>query len=311
MDKKEVNVEKSAEIKNFWNILADMYEDHAENVTLQSSMTLYSITKVKNAKKVCEVGVASGLASRMYIAELMPKGAAYFASDISDKMIQVFRQRFETSDFSQNPKLKVKYLESSDMYDCDKLVEEMGEDIERKIFVAEANNENLPYPDNYFDCYIANLSLMIVNDHRNQISEAYRVLQQGGIAGFTVWGRKENSKFFRFLPDILEKLELSKPVPGAKSQFDLNNQEVLVQDFKDAGFSFVKSYYSVTNTLFNSVEEFLEFFNFTGYKTLISQQSEEKQKLFYTTVHEEYETLFGQDTLAPLTWEILVVIVKK
>ena len=56
----------------------------------------------------------------------------------------------------------------------------------------KANNEDLPFMDNQFDCYISNLSLMIVDNHKNQLTEASRVLKKGSPCGFSVWGRKEN-----------------------------------------------------------------------------------------------------------------------
>ena len=52
---------------------------------------------------------------------------------------------------------------------------------------------------------------MIVNDYQKQLSEAYRILEVGGVAGFTVWGRKENTKFFTFMPEIFERNGVKLP----------------------------------------------------------------------------------------------------
>ncbi len=41
-------------------------------------------------------------------------------------------------------------------------------------------------------------------------SEALRVLQPGGVAGFSVWGDKETTTFFNLVPSVLESLGLSK-----------------------------------------------------------------------------------------------------
>lgn len=38
------------------------------------------------------------------------------------------------------------------------------------------------------------------------ISEAYRVLQPGGVVGFTVWGNEEDSLFFTLLSSSLEEV---------------------------------------------------------------------------------------------------------
>ena len=44
---------------------------------------------------------------------------------------------------------------------------------------------HLPYPDTFFDRYLANLTLHAVSDHKKMISEAYRVLKPEGKAVFT------------------------------------------------------------------------------------------------------------------------------
>ena len=59
------------------------------------------------------------------------------------------------------------------------------------MYGCSANNELLPFSDGVFDIYIANLSLMLVNNHLNQIQEAYRVLKKGGMAAFTIWGKHD------------------------------------------------------------------------------------------------------------------------
>ena len=70
-------------------------------------------------------------------------------------------------------------------------------DYEKGIHVKSdtANNEKLPFASEEFSSYTANLSLMLVDNHMNQLREAYRVLRKGGVAGFTVWGRREHCSF--------------------------------------------------------------------------------------------------------------------
>ena len=63
---------------------------------------------------------------------------------------------------------------------------------DRGVIGRLANNESLPFKDETFDCYMACLSLMIVDNHTNMLSEAFRVCQKGASFGFTIWGRKEN-----------------------------------------------------------------------------------------------------------------------
>ena len=87
-----------------------------------------------------------------------------------------------------------------------------------------ANNESLPFKDSTFDCYLANLSLMLVHNHSNQLKEAFRVAQPGATFGFTIWGRKENSNNMTILSRVFAKHGLLPPGGApAKSFFDLSN----------------------------------------------------------------------------------------
>jgi ubiquinone/menaquinone biosynthesis C-methylase UbiE len=61
----------------------------------------------------------------------------------------------------------------------------------RSVAVGRANAEELDrFPTESFDCYIANMTLMLVGSPGRQIKEAHRVLKKGGKAGFAIWGRK-------------------------------------------------------------------------------------------------------------------------
>ena len=46
----------------------------------------------------------------------------------------------------------------------------------KKVIGCVADNMRLPFPTSYFDAYIANLSLMLVEYPERQIQESYRVL---------------------------------------------------------------------------------------------------------------------------------------
>ena len=188
-----------------WNSFSQKYEDEVEHATIQSSIILYSLTKAKEYSKICEVGVGCGLASRMFISNIMKADSSYFTSDISDEMNRLYYENFEKCDSAFNPKVKLSWIkEKTDYVDTEKLIEEIGSEISRKIFVVQADNEKLPYLDSTFDLYLSSLSLMLVNNHKNQLAEAYRVLQPGGKAGFTVIGRPENSNYLSFIPDLVK-----------------------------------------------------------------------------------------------------------
>lgn len=176
----------------------------------------------------------------------------------------------------------------------------------------KANNEKLPYPDKYFDCYISNLSLMLVANHKNQLKEAYRVLQEDGTAGFTVWGRKENSEFFTFFGEVLKAAEIEGPEAPPRSNFHLGDIQALDKDFKEAGFKQTKLYYAPTNYLFNSSDELYHVYtHMPTFQSIYAELSEEKKTKLKQEFDRMYNERFGPDTIHPVTWEVLVCIVKK
>jgi ubiquinone/menaquinone biosynthesis C-methylase UbiE len=68
------------------------------------------------------------------------------------------------------------------------------------------NNEQLPFEDAQFDSYVANLSLHLVNNPDNMIKEAFRVMQSGSPASFSIWGRRENCQYFFMWQTVLEEV---------------------------------------------------------------------------------------------------------
>ena len=110
-----------------------------------------------------------------------------------------------------------------------------------------ANNECLPFKDGTFDCYLAGLSLMLVDNYRNQLKEALRVKQSGGSLGFTVWGRKENTHFTTILGRVLGKYGIHLP-KGAKTPFDISQDpEALAKEMRSLGFTDIRMWYQASN----------------------------------------------------------------
>lgn len=68
------------------------------------------------------------------------------------------------------------------------------------------NAESLAFKDNSFDAYVANLCLMIVDNHKNQLKECLRVLKPGSSAAFAVWGRPERAANFTMFDSCVKEL---------------------------------------------------------------------------------------------------------
>lgn len=146
-------------------------------------------------------------------------------------MIRIFQDRWNESDYKDHPKVKLNYLDEWAEFETDSEV--------KNIVICKANNEKLPFSDDYFQAYVANMSLHLVANHKNQLAEAYRVLQPGGYAGFSVWGREETTNYFAFLKNTLHKLGFAHPLQSIKN-FHLADAKKLREDVLEAGFSVVK-----------------------------------------------------------------------
>ncbi|CAI2375877.1 unnamed protein product [Moneuplotes crassus] len=311
METKEVDHERMRFLRDKFNVWAPMYETTVEKVSIQSSFNLYSVTRANKGSKICEVGAGCGLSARLFISYLMKDDSSYFVSDISDEMNKIFVQRFLDTDTALDPNVKIESLEESESIDVDKEISRFSDRFSKRIFSLRANNEFLPFPDGCFDVYISTLSLMIVPNPENQLSEAYRVLEEGGIAGFSVWGRKENCTMMTFVGEVFKEAQLDY-TSGSGSSFKLSDKDALVKDVKKVGFKDVKAYYTMTNPGFASVEESYNY-AITAADAKLSYESctEEQKQHFKTTFYNMYEERYGDSTSEMMNWETLVVVAKK
>ncbi|CAI2377076.1 unnamed protein product [Moneuplotes crassus] len=308
----EVNEEATEKQTKMWNSFSKTYEDSFENITIQSSVILYSLTKAKKFSKICEVGVGCGLASRMFIANIMKKGAFYFCSDFSDEMNRIYYEHFQECDTAFNPKVKLEWIKDSEAINVTKKAEDMGEDIEKKLFLHQANNEKLPYPDESFDLYLSSLSLMLVDNYMNQLKEAYRVLEKGGVAGFTVHGKPENCNYLSFVPDVIKSLGHEIPPATTKPITHLCDKDSLHTDLTNVGFTIIKTFYTNINMLFDDVMILFDsLIKSPILKNLVDNLTEDQKEELFVEMKKQWEIKYGPETTEVQEWQILVCIVTK
>ena len=70
---------------------------------------------------------------------------------------------------------------------------------QNSIYYGFGDNQKLPFPDASFDRYISNSTLTFVDDPQAQINEAYRVLEEGGRLGMSVFSGMDKIKYVRIL----------------------------------------------------------------------------------------------------------------
>ena len=116
-----------------------------------------------------------------------------------------------------------------------------------------ANNEKLPFASDEFNSYTANMSLMLVDNYMNQLKEAYRILRPRGIAGFTVFGRRENCALFTLMSKAATQARLAQ---SSDDFFYLGaDKQKLVEDAKLVGFKKGVTYYVPSHVNFRDGEE--------------------------------------------------------
>jgi ubiquinone/menaquinone biosynthesis C-methylase UbiE len=175
------------------------------------------MTNMNKAKRTIEVACGPGGHS-MILADtfLNPNQGVLVSCDISGKMIVKVKETFEQPGWSQVQGNKVivdletdyselkedSNSELKNICNLTELIANQG-DFNKFIFGCRANNEILPFEADFFNSYIANLSLIQVSNRKNMIFEAYRVLAAGGTACFTVWGAWDNCLYMSIPIDVL------------------------------------------------------------------------------------------------------------
>ena len=173
------------------------------------------------------------------------------------------------------------------------------------IFLQEDLSE---LTDNSFQHYFSNLSLHLVSDPSKMLSEAYRVLQPGGRAGFTVWGRKENSRFFTIIPQILGKYGI-KLSTNERSNFHLSERDMVMNLLEKAGFKNVLCWHQffAFKTYEESDAKFL--MNAPNTQKSLEELSEENRSKAEAEIIAEFQDCLK--TKVPVGLEVLMALGEK
>jgi SAM-dependent methyltransferase len=123
------------------------------------------------------------------------------------------------------------------------------------------NAESLPFMDGSFDAYVANLCLMLVDNHKNQLHESFRVLKPGSMAAFSVWGRRERTAMFTLFDKCIRELGVDFVEPPRSNFYLGEDPQILVRDMREAGFTNVRYWYQMSNMTHLT---YLDFWSFEG-----------------------------------------------
>jgi len=135
---------------------------------------------MNEADRVLEIACGPGKHSLVLATNFLKKDGVLVSCDFSKEMIKKLTKNYveeendymlvkgnkfaETErDFTEldESKTKLKYT-----CDLDSIIEQQ-KPFRKLVFGCQANNEIMPFPDQYFGAYIANLSLMLVDNPKN------------------------------------------------------------------------------------------------------------------------------------------------
>ena len=221
-----------------------------------------------NSKRILEVACGPGRHSLFLASNFLTKDKGVLVScDFSNGMVKKLKRNYNEGDHDYNkvPGNKsviddqTDYLALSDedntklknMCDVQKIIDEQG-DFRKLVIGCQANNELLPFPSDFFDCYISNLSIHIVCNPLNQAKEAFRVMKHGSAACFTVWGRRERSLQFTFWNKVLAEFlneDQMKTLDAERTHFYMWDDEGahLKDCLEKAGFKGIKYWVQAQN----------------------------------------------------------------
>jgi ubiquinone/menaquinone biosynthesis C-methylase UbiE len=138
---------------NFSGDDAKNYDDYLGPILFEpSAKELIKYLDRENIKSVLEISCGSGRLTR-HLRNFFDRSVQLVATDISEDMIRVARINLADQD----------------------------------IEFAVADGQDLPFPDESFDCVICQYGLMFFPDQEKGIREAYRVSKKGGKYIFSTW----------------------------------------------------------------------------------------------------------------------------
>jgi len=172
----------------------------------------------KNIETLVEVGCGGAGGTRILLNFLGDKNVKLNAIDLSPNMIEIAKK----------------------------------EVIDPRVTFAEGNAEKLhKFENNTQDRYFSNFVLHLTPHGEVMLSEAFRVLKHGGIAGFTVWGKTEISSMPKIMPKVLSEFGITaKPTTA----FLWGNAEETKKKVLNAGFSRVYTWYQFGPISINATE---------------------------------------------------------
>lgn len=237
-----------------WKKHSDNYSKHFESISTKIYSKLLSLSHLSTSNNIVEVSCGTGNGLEMIRKDLKIDTKIY-ASDISKYMIE---------------KSKNRNLDN--------------------IQFTIAENSNLPYPSDFCDRYISNLSLHIVRKRTQMLQEANRVLQKGGLATFSIFSTPSPTNIIQIIEKSCSDSEFWLK---NRSLFDLEDEKTTTKLLQSAGFTNITQSNATYFFDISSADESLKFaYDLFLYQKL-KQNTEDKYKKLIDSLHSQFTQLLN------------------
>ena len=180
-----------------WQSVADKYDSVWSPLTRQFIPSLLEDANVSSGMLVLDVACGPGYVSG--VAKQL--GAIPTGIDFSEKMVAIAKRMFP------------------------------------EIRFAQGDAQDLPFKGGSFDRVLMNFGLLHVSHPEKVCAEAYRLLQNGGKFGFTVWGGPEQNPGAKIINDAVEAYaNLDVGLPEGPPKYLYGEREECREVLKRAGF---------------------------------------------------------------------------
>lgn len=252
-------------LEKYWEKALNWYNIYNSRLSLKAYRTIAPFLQLGKAKKVLEIGGGTGSGAEILIPQLT-SSATYTLTDHIECFLKVAKE---------------KNLPNTE--------------------VLKVVPSHLPFAGESFDRFVALATIEELETTKKVLTEAYRVLQPGGIIGASVTGKREADNYRVISERVRQKFGIVSPL---RFRSDLKNTGMIKRMFNEAGFHKTFMFYENITFKSNSIDELKSFF--LQEPSLAEQPTEVKQKIDNYIEQELVNLLRVEET--PLATDFLLII---
>lgn len=251
-----------------WVEKAPHYDAHIGQVTRQAMNPLLDAAGVSEGMRVLDIATGPGYGA----AFAAKRGARAIGLDFSEAMIREARSNFQGVDY------------------------QIGD------------GENLPFNDGSFDCVICPFGILHMPEPEKAITEAFRVLVNGGRYAFAVWSTPKTHQFFGLVLSAIEAHgDLDVPLPPAPPVFRFSDHHECEKVLSAAGFKDISVSETVLEQKARSAQDVLDMVYNSSVRTVatLNLQTPEAKDAIHAEIRTRFED-FKSDDGYTLRWPAVI-----